>query len=371
MISHIPRETNEKRGTQVKRKNNSKKDDWPSQYVVTSSNKLTIPNNKTSRQIPEYLLSDWIDERREFLSFLAGREENQLTGRDKLQVTSYGREWMRACQVWYVTIHTGLASRWIERVWLIHLNEYEYTVSIVRGICKTCRYKKTGWLTRHLSIERRRYRAAIAQTLQSFCSFSFVFLSSSATLHSLSLRRDCWNHTHTTTQQSTTIRKTPSTSFTPEKMVNLIELLSDEREQLRLWQSFLLLLGINWKKCPPFRQVLRVNLCCLNSAIFFFGTWIVFYLMVVCIFCGAVAGTASLMGIKWRWKELFWENGSWIFSPHQLSSSGYFFTHLKPLYLILIYPPPYLSGTQLDSYSRWEIPIHPPEKQYYFIHAKS
>lgn len=81
-------------------------------------------------------------------------------------------------------------------------------------------------------------------------------------------------------------------------MVNLIELLSDEREQLRLWHSFLLLLGINWKKCPPFRQVVRVNLCCLNSAIFFLGTWIVFYLMVVCIFCGTIAGTASLMGIK-------------------------------------------------------------------------
>jgi hypothetical protein len=81
-------------------------------------------------------------------------------------------------------------------------------------------------------------------------------------------------------------------------MVQIYELFFDEREQMRVWQSLLLLIGINWKKCPSFRQILRVNICCLNSALFFLATWIVFYLMVIAVFCGAIAGTASLLGVK-------------------------------------------------------------------------
>lgn len=81
-------------------------------------------------------------------------------------------------------------------------------------------------------------------------------------------------------------------------MVSWCELLSDEKKQLKVWKSFLEMLGINRRKCPGFRTVLRVNICCINSFAFFLGTWILFYLAVVAIFCGAVTGSAALLGVK-------------------------------------------------------------------------
>lgn len=81
-------------------------------------------------------------------------------------------------------------------------------------------------------------------------------------------------------------------------MTSWYDVITDEEEQRKLWKHMLLLLGINTKKCPGFRTVVRVNLCCLNSALFLMGTWLVFYLMVVFIFCSVVSGTASVLQIK-------------------------------------------------------------------------
>ena len=81
-------------------------------------------------------------------------------------------------------------------------------------------------------------------------------------------------------------------------MVTWFELLSDEKKQLRLWKHFLAMIGINRRKCPSFRTVLRVNVVCCSSVLFFLVTWLLFYVTVVAVFCGAIAGSAALMGLK-------------------------------------------------------------------------
>lgn len=84
------------------------------------------------------------------------------------------------------------------------------------------------------------------------------------------------------------------------KMVttSLYRLLSDDKTQLKAWKQFLVLVGINWRKCPSFRTILRVNLCCINSVVFLLATWLFFYVAVISIFCAAVTGSASLLGIQ-------------------------------------------------------------------------
>ena len=81
-------------------------------------------------------------------------------------------------------------------------------------------------------------------------------------------------------------------------MVRLYDLLFNEDEQLRFWQTMLLLIGINWKKCPSFRQIVRVNVCCINSALFFLATWVIFYFVVIGVFLGTIVGVATVLGIK-------------------------------------------------------------------------
>ena len=78
----------------------------------------------------------------------------------------------------------------------------------------------------------------------------------------------------------------------------VIERILSEKHRAKIWSTLLLIFAINWKKCPSFRQILRVNLCCIGSATFFIGTWIMFYCLVIAVFCGAVAGTATLLGIE-------------------------------------------------------------------------
>lgn len=82
-------------------------------------------------------------------------------------------------------------------------------------------------------------------------------------------------------------------------MVRIYDLLFNEDQQIRFWQTLLLLVGINWKKCPPFRQIVRVNICCINSAVFFIATWVVFYCLVVGVFLGTIVGVSTVFGVKW------------------------------------------------------------------------
>jgi hypothetical protein len=46
------------------------------------------------------------------------------------------------------------------------------------------------------------------------------------------------------------------------------------------------------------QNIVRINICCLNSALFFIGTWILFYAIVLVLFFGIFLGAATLLGVK-------------------------------------------------------------------------
>ena len=81
-------------------------------------------------------------------------------------------------------------------------------------------------------------------------------------------------------------------------MVKWLAIFRDERTQLRALKYLLSLFGVKWNRLPDIKTIIRVNVCCINSAVFFIGTWILFYLIVTAVFCGVIMGAAALLGVK-------------------------------------------------------------------------
>ena len=51
--------------------------------------------------------------------------------------------------------------------------------------------------------------------------------------------------------------------------------------------------SIEWRQ-----TMVRVNVCCLNSVVFFVGTWLVFYAVVLALFCAVLfAAATALLGL--------------------------------------------------------------------------